>query len=130
MTTQQKLIKSKLNLLELGSYLGNVSEACRTLGYSRDTFYRLKKQYEENGLDGLQEISRRKPNLRNRVPEEVEEAVCVRIEEAIQGLDGIKEITSTASEGMGLVMAAGNARACVLALKIPGYLSRAICLEL
>ena len=30
MTTQQKLIKSKLNLLELGSYLGNVSEACRT----------------------------------------------------------------------------------------------------
>jgi len=75
MTTQQKLIKSKLNLLELGSYLGNVSEACRTLGYSRDTFYRLKKRYEEGGLDGLKEISRRKPNLRNRVPEEIEEAV-------------------------------------------------------
>ena len=37
-------------------------------------------------------------------PEEVEEAVSVRIEEAIQGLDGIKEITSTASEGMGSVM--------------------------
>ena len=75
MTTQQKLIRSKLNLLELGSYLGNVSEACRTLGYSRDTFYRLKKQYEEGGLDGLKEISRRKPNLRNRVPEEIEQAV-------------------------------------------------------
>ena len=75
MTTQEKLIKGKLNLLELGAYLGNVSEACRTLGYSRDTFYRLKKQYEENGLDGLKEISRRKPNLRNRVPEEIEQAV-------------------------------------------------------
>ena len=37
-------------------------------------------------------------------PEEVEEAVCVRIEEAIQGLDGIKQITSTASEGMGIVV--------------------------
>ena len=37
-------------------------------------------------------------------PEEVEQAVCVRIEEAIQGLDGIKQITSTASEGMGRVM--------------------------
>ena len=37
-------------------------------------------------------------------PEEVEEAVSIRIEEAIQGLDGIKEITSTASEGMGTVM--------------------------
>jgi transposase InsO family protein len=75
MTTQQKLIKAKLNLLDLAAYLGNVSEACRTLGYSRDTFYRLKNRYEEAGLDGLQEISRRKPNRRNRVPEEVEQAV-------------------------------------------------------
>ena len=53
MTTHEKLIKAKLNLLDLASYLGNVSEACRTLGYSRDTFYRVKKQYEEAGLDGL-----------------------------------------------------------------------------
>ncbi|MHC4705349.1 MAG: IS481 family transposase [Planctomycetota bacterium] len=75
MTTQQKLIKSKLNLLDLASYLGNVSEACRTMGYSRDTFYRLKKRYEEAGLEGLKEISRRKPNRRNRVAEEVEQAV-------------------------------------------------------
>ncbi len=37
-------------------------------------------------------------------PEEVEEAISIRIEEAIQGLDGIEEITSTASEGMGMVM--------------------------
>ena len=37
-------------------------------------------------------------------PEEVESAVCVRIEEAIQGIDGIKEIQSTASEGMGMVV--------------------------
>ncbi len=75
MTTQQKLIKAKLNPLDLGSYLGNVSEACRTLGYSRDTFYRLKKRYEEDGMEGLREISRRKPNRRNRVPEQIEQAV-------------------------------------------------------
>ena len=37
-------------------------------------------------------------------PEEVEDAVSVRIEEAIQGLDGIKQITSTASEGSGSVV--------------------------
>jgi transposase InsO family protein len=74
-TTQQKLIRSKLNLLDLGSYLGNVSEACRTLGYSRDTFYRLKHLYEEKGLEGLREETRRKPNLRNRVAAEVEQAV-------------------------------------------------------
>ena len=36
-------------------------------------------------------------------PDEVEEAVCVRIEEAILGVDGIKQIISTASEGMGRV---------------------------
>jgi transposase InsO family protein len=75
MTTQQKLIKAKLNLLDLGAYLGNVSEACRTLGYSRDTFYRLKKQFDEGGIDALKEISRSKPNPKNRVPDEVEQAV-------------------------------------------------------
>ena len=37
-------------------------------------------------------------------PDEVEEAVCIRIEEAIQGIDGIKQIESTASEGMGMVL--------------------------
>ena len=37
-------------------------------------------------------------------PEEVEEAVTIRIEEAIQGIDGIKEIQSTAAEGIGTVI--------------------------
>ena len=57
------------------SYLGKVSEACSTLGYSRYTFYRAKKRFEEAGMDGLKELSRRKPNLKNRVPEEIEQAV-------------------------------------------------------
>ena len=37
-------------------------------------------------------------------PREVEEQICVRIEEAIHDLDGIKEIRSTASDGMGQVI--------------------------
>ncbi len=41
MTTDQKLIRNKLGLLDLASYLKNVSEACRVMGYSRDTFYRV-----------------------------------------------------------------------------------------
>ncbi len=32
-------------------------------------------------------------------PEEVEEGVCIRIEEEIQGIEGIEKITSTATEG-------------------------------
>ena len=51
----------------------------------------------------LDRISVQVPYL-GAAPEEVEEAVCVRIEEAIQGIDGIKQITSTASEGMASVM--------------------------
>jgi transcriptional regulator of acetoin/glycerol metabolism len=48
-TRDQKLIKNKLGLLELASYLGNVSQACKTLGYSRDTFYRVKNAFEDGG---------------------------------------------------------------------------------
>lgn len=75
MTHQEKLIRNKLGLLELGSYLKNVSEACRVMGYSRDTFYRVKNAYDNGGVDALVEQTRRKPNTKNRVPEEVEATV-------------------------------------------------------
>ena len=75
MTIDQKLIKNKLGLLELSTYLNNVSEVCRVMGYSRDTFYRVKNAYEEGGLDALKEQSRRVPNPKNRVSEEIEKAV-------------------------------------------------------
>ena len=43
-------------------------------------------------------------DFRGGTPEEIEETVCVRIEEDIQDLDGIKKITSTATEGNGTVI--------------------------
>ena len=75
MTTQAKLIRKKQSLIELAEFLNNISAACRLNGCSRQHFYDIKKAYEEHGIEGLREKSRRKPCIKNRVAPEVEEAV-------------------------------------------------------
>jgi transposase InsO family protein len=70
-----RIIRNKLGLLNLADELHNVSRACRLMGVSRDTFYRYRAARDEGGIEALIDKTRRKPNPKNRVDQQVEDAV-------------------------------------------------------
>ena len=76
MTTKDKIARRKLSLLELASELSNVSRACKVMGYSRQQFYEIRRNFQTYGADGLVD---RLPGAKgphpNRVAAEVEQAV-------------------------------------------------------
>ena len=80
------IIKNKVGLLNLAQELGNISQACKVMGFSRDTFYRYQNAVEEGGVDALINKSRRKPNVKNRIDPTIEDAVVkLAIEEPAWG---------------------------------------------
>ena len=52
-TTRDKIARRKLSLLKLAAEMNNVSKACRILGYSRQQFYEIRRNYQTYGADGL-----------------------------------------------------------------------------
>src|SRR4030095_13134700 len=75
MNQETKLIKTKLGLLHLAEHLNNVTQACKMIGYSRDSYYRIKELYDTGGEEALREVNRKKPNHRTRVEPDIEAAV-------------------------------------------------------
>jgi transposase InsO family protein len=71
----QSIIKHKMGLLNLAQELQNVSQACRVMGVSRDTFYRVKEAKETGGMEALLHKDRRRANLKNRMDESIERAI-------------------------------------------------------
>jgi len=71
----QPIVKHKLGLLNLAEELGNVSQACKIMGVSRDTFYRYQEAKASGGVEALLQKDRKRPNIKNRVDEVIEQAV-------------------------------------------------------
>src|SRR6516165_5926305 len=73
MTIDKKVARRKLSRLELATDLGNVSKACRVMGYRRQPFYEIRRNFQTYGADGLLD---RLPGVKgphpNRVPAEIE----------------------------------------------------------
>ena len=87
MTTTKKIARRKLSLLQLAQEMNNVSKACRLMGYSRQQFYEIRRNYQTYGAEGLLD---RLPGARgphpNRVSEEVEKAILDHcLDEPTQG---------------------------------------------
>ncbi len=78
MTTVQKekIARRKLSLLQLAQELGNVSKACKIVGYSRQQFYEIRRNFQLYGAEGLiDQLPGPKGPHPNRVSEEIEQAV-------------------------------------------------------
>lgn len=115
MTAKDKVARRKLSLLQLASELDNVANACRLMGYSRQQFYELRRNFQTYGAEGLLD---RLPGCRgphpNRVSEEIEKAILTAWRIPPTAASGWRSSwlcagSPSAPEGSG---AYGSARSC------------------
>ena len=76
MTTNEKLARRKLSLLELAKELSNVSRACKIMGDNRQQFYEFRRNYQTYGSEGLlDKLPSCKGPHPNRVAPEIEQVM-------------------------------------------------------
>jgi len=110
MTTNEKIARRKLSLLELAAELSNVSRACKVMGYSRQQFYEIRRNFQTYGAEGLiDRLPGAKGPHPNRVSAEIETAVLdhalahpchgsTRVEQELR-LKGIRIAGSSSDRG-------------------------------
>lgn len=99
MTKADPRVASKVALLRLAEELGNVAQACRIMGYSRDSYYRLKKQFDAGGESALINQSRSRQLRKNQVAEASQQRILeLAFEQPELGQRKVAEILT--SEGM------------------------------
>jgi len=81
MSTREQLIKARLGMLALADELKNIARACRLAGVSRSHFYEIKQAYETFGKEGLAPKVRRRPQMPNQTPPELERQILTMTEQ-------------------------------------------------
>lgn len=122
----QKIIQNKVGLLNLAEALGNVSQACKVMGLSRDTFYRYKAAVEEGGVEALLDKNRRQPNIKNRVDELTEAAVVTY---AIEAPAYGQSRTSNELRKQGIFISGSGVRSIWLRHNLESFKKRLMALE-
>ncbi|CEO16489.1 hypothetical protein RMONA_03990 [Rickettsia monacensis] len=126
-TYQEKIIKPRIGLLKLAEQLGNVSQACKVMGYSRDTFYRYKELHDQGGEgEALYEMTRRKACIKNRVPANIEDAVVnIAVEFPAFG----QERAANELRKSGIIISGGGVRSVWLRHDLESFKKRLKALE-
>ncbi len=107
MTQKQYIINRKLNIVELSEQLGNISQACRNLGVSRQHYYDIKGAIEEDGLEGLLEKSKNKPRIGNRISLDIENRI---LEYCLEYPTHGQVRVSNELKGEGVIVSSGGIR--------------------